>query len=276
MKPLVKAPVIKTDDIYLRYSGPWVLRGISCAAAEGEFVGIIGPNGSGKTTLLKLLDGMLKPQRGSIELCGNSLAEMSRNSIARLVAVVPQESSFIFPFSVQEIVLMGRSPHLPMLSFEGKKDLAIASEALELTGLQDLANRSMGSLSGGERQRVLIARALAQQPRIMLLDEPTAFLDIRHQIEIFDLIRSLQEQSSLTVLAVTHDINLASIYSEKIILLNEGRIHSEGSPKEVITSENIEEVYRTRVLVDSFSDWDFPRITPVSSKWYKDLGRGHM
>ena len=259
----MKQTVLKFTDVSFRYFENWVIEDISLGVEEGEFVGIIGPNGSGKTTLLKLADGILKPEKGSIELCGRSLAEFGRKSIAQLVAVVPQESLLAFPFRVQEVVLMGRTPHLSRLSFEGKRDLEIAARAMDMTGTGSLASRYVGSLSGGERQRVLIARALAQQPRIMLLDEPTAFLDIRHQIDIFDLIRSLCETEGLTIAAVTHDINLASIYSDRIVLLDAGRVYKEGLPGEVITVANIGNVYKTKILVDSYPDTGLPRITPV-------------
>jgi len=261
----LKQAVLKFTHVSFRYFHDWVIEDISLEVAEGEFVGIIGPNGSGKTTLLKLADGILKSEKGSIELCGRPLEEFSRKSIAKLVAVVPQESLLVFPFRVREVVLMGRTPHLPRFSFEGKRDLEIAERAMDMTGIRDLAGRHVESLSGGERQRVLIARALAQQPRIMLLDEPTAFLDIRHQIDIFDLIRFLCETEGLTIAAVTHDINLASIYSDRIVLLDAGKIYREGLPEEVITSTNIGNVYKTKVLVDSYPDTGLPRITPVRS-----------
>jgi iron complex transport system ATP-binding protein len=255
--------VLKLENVSFRYSRELVIDDVSFRVGEGEFVGIIGPNGSGKTTLLRLMDGILSPEKGAVELDGRALAQMGRRLIARAVAVVPQEAPLTFPFSVREIVLMGRAPHLPVFGFESGQDFEIAAKAMEVTETAQFADRTMGSLSGGERQRVLIARALAQQPRVMLLDEPTAFMDIRHQVEIFDLVRSLRDGEGLTVVAVTHDINLASLYSDKIVLLRAGKIFSEGRPEDVLTAANIEDVYRTRALVDSYPGTGLPRITPV-------------
>ncbi len=254
---------ISLDNVCFRYADAWVLEDVSIRVHEGEFVGVIGPNGSGKTTLLRLMDGVIKPETGKIELEGAALESLGRRKIAQAIAVVPQESPDIFPFSVREIVLMGRAPHLPVFGFEGRKDMEVADRAMEMTGVLKLASRPIGSLSGGERQRALIARALAQQPRVMLLDEPTAFLDIRHQIAIFDLVSELRDREKLTVIAVTHDINLAALYSDRVILLNAGRVFSDGKPQDVITAANIESVYRTRIHVDSYPGTGLPRICPV-------------
>jgi len=177
------------------------------------------------------------------------------------VAVVPQYSALAFPFSVEEVVLMGRSPHLGRWRFEADRDYRIAREAMEMTDTLALAARDMESLSGGERQRVLIARALAQEPRLMLLDEPTAFLDIRHQVDFFDRIRALNRDRGLTIVAVTHDINLAAHYCDRVILLKDGRIEAAGSVEAVITDENIRRAYETRVLVDRHPATGSPRIT---------------
>jgi iron complex transport system ATP-binding protein len=242
-------PILKLETVGFKYSEAWALRNVSFEVREGEFVGVIGPNGSGKTTLLKVINGMLRPQEGRVRINGSAPHEMKRDALARLVAVVPQNSQMVFPFSVQEIVLMGRSPHLGRLRFEGEADFLIARRAMESTETLSLKTRSMNELSGGERQRVLIARALAQQPRIMLLDEPMAFLDIRHQLALLDLIKALTREQPLTVIAVTHDINMASLYCDRIVLLNAGLIHAAGSPVEVVTEACIEEVYRTRVSV---------------------------
>lgn len=256
-------PVLNLENVKFRYAREWVLDDVSLQVVEGEFVGIIGPNGSGKTTLLKLMSGILKPEEGTVKLNSRNLAEMGRRSVARMVAMVPQETPLAFPFRVREIVLMGRAPHLPVFGFESGRDFETAEKAMALTETAQFADRTMGSLSGGERQRVLIARALAQQPRVMLLDEPTAFLDIRHQAEIFDLIRSLREKEGLTVVTVTHDINLASLYSDKIVLLKAGKIFSEGRPGDVLTAASVKDVYGTRVIVDSYPDTGLPRITPL-------------
>ena len=254
--------ILQADKIGFSYNGAWVLRGVSFAIAPGEFVGLIGPNGSGKTTLLRLIDDILHPLEGTIRVHGTPVRQMKREALARIVAVVPQESPMIFPFLAQEVVLMGRAPHLGKWRFEGEKDFAIVRNAMEMTDTLALAGRSMNRLSGGERQRVLIARALAQEPELMLLDEPTAFLDIRHQVEFFNLIKSLNTRQGLTVIAVTHDINLASLYCDRIILLKEGRVRIIGRPEEVITEEHIQAVYDTPVTVDRHPVNGLPRVTP--------------
>jgi iron complex transport system ATP-binding protein len=258
-------PIINLQQIGFRYDDDWVLRNISFEVQKGEFVGIIGPNGSGKTTLLKILDGILTPQEGELWIDETSCGKLTREHLAKMIAVVPQESVMIFPFTVQEIVLMGRAPHLGTWRFEGETDFRIAHQSMEMTDTLSLMNRVMNELSGGERQRVLIARALAQQPQIMLLDEPTAFLDIRHQIDFFDLIKTLNKNQTLTVIGVTHDINLASLYCDRMMLLRDGHIHCMGSPEEVITESNIKEVYEANVTVDKNPVTGQPRVTLLSS-----------
>jgi len=254
-------PLLNVDNVSFRYGEQWVLRGIDFAVAKGDFLGIIGPNGSGKTTLLRVIDGILAPQEGVVLLEGTEIGKLRREALARSVAVVPQYSALAFPFSVEEVVLMGRAPHLGRWRFEGDEDNRIARKAMEMTDTLGLAARDMESLSGGERQRVLIARALAQEPRLMLLDEPTAFLDIRHQVDFFDRIRSLNRDRGLTVIAVTHDINLAAHYCDRIILLKDGRIGAAGPVDAVITEENIRKAYETRVMVDRHPGTGSPRIT---------------
>jgi iron complex transport system ATP-binding protein len=254
--------ILQADKIGFSYNGAWILRDVTFAIEPGEFVGLIGPNGSGKTTLLRLIDDILQPLEGAVRVHGKPVRQMKREALARIIAVVPQESPMIFPFMVQEVVLMGRAPHLGKWRFEGEKDFAIVRRAMEMTDTLALAGRSMNRLSGGERQRVLIARALAQEPELMLLDEPTAFLDIRHQVEFFNLIKSLNTSQGLTVIAVTHDINLASLYCDRIILLKEGRVRVIGRPEEVITEEHIQDVYDTPVTVDRHPVDGLPRVTP--------------
>jgi iron complex transport system ATP-binding protein len=232
---------------------------------KGEFFGILGPNGSGKSTLLNLIDGIRLPCEGEIRLNGIAPGKMQRRDVARLVAVVPQEASWIFPLTVEEVVLMGRTPHMGRLAFESERDLAVARSAMEATDVLCLASRLMETLSGGERQRVLIARALAQEPEVILLDEPTTSLDIAHQIRAFDLIRSLSLSAGLTVVAVTHDMNLAALYCDRIALLEEGRLHSLGCPAKVITESHIKEVYRVNVVVDHHPLTGLPRVSLLGS-----------
>ena len=256
---------VECEDIRFRYHQQWILDELSFKSAEGDFLGIIGPNGSGKTTLLKIIDGLLKPESGSVRIGKTDINKIKRNDFAKIVAMVPQESSMTFPFTVHEVVLMGRAPHLGRLMFEREDDLAISRKAMELTDTFPLRERSISELSGGERQRVLIARALAQEPGVVLLDESTAYLDIKHQVAFFDLIRTLNRKEGLTVIAVTHDINLASLFCDRIMLLKKGRIHSIGTPDEVITKANIEEVYETGVYVDCNPQTGLPRVTLMAS-----------
>ncbi len=259
------APALEMDRIGFRYAAEWVIRDVSLTVQPGEFLGIIGPNGSGKTTLLKIMAGILKAGEGRVKIGGRPLGEITRKALAGKVALVAQETSAAFSFSVREIVLMGRYPHLGFLSFEGERDLKIADAAMALSGILPLGSRPVHELSGGERQRVWIARALAQQPEIMLLDEPTAFQDIRHQVDFFRLIRDLNRSRGLTVIAVTHDINLASSYCSRLVLLSRGGIFAAGPPDQVVTEENLFHVYETEVLVDRSPVDGRPRVT---------LGRG--
>ncbi|MBN2397165.1 MAG: ABC transporter ATP-binding protein, partial [Deltaproteobacteria bacterium] len=261
----VSVSIVTVIDVDFRYNDIPALKGVSFEVRRGEFLGVIGPNGSGKTTLIRVLDGVLAPERGTVSVNGHAIRAMRRRDIARLVAVVPQDFPMVFPFRVLEIVMMGRSPHLGMLRFEGEADRAIVRRAMEMTDTTSLADRGMDSLSGGERQRVLIARALAQEPEVILLDEPTAFLDIKHQAELFGLMKILNREQGLTVLAVTHDINLAAAYCDRVMLLREGCIHSLGVPGEVITEANIREVYETDVLIDANPFSGLPRVTLLGS-----------
>lgn len=253
--------IIRLESIHFKYDTESILKDITFSVAPGDFVGVIGPNGSGKTTLLRIIDGLLVPQSGSVRIKNLPVNAMKRRDIARTIAVVPQESEMTFPFTAEEVVLMGRSPHLGMMRFEGETDFRIARQAMEMTDISDLASRRMNELSGGERQRVLIARALTQEPEVMLLDEPTAFLDIRHQMEILDLARKLNITKGVTVIAVTHDINLASMYCDRIIFLHKGSIHCMGSPDAVVSEDNIRAVYGMEVLVDKNPVARCPRVT---------------
>lgn len=258
--------MIRVSGVSFRYGEQWVLSNISFCVNKGEFLGVIGPNGSGKTTLLKSLNRTLTPEEGSVFINGVGVSEIKRRELARVVSMVPQEAPLVFPFTVSELVLMGRAPYLRRFCFEGKKDHDIARRAMEMTGTLDFSGRGVSALSGGEKQRVLIARAIAQEPDVMLLDEPTSFLDIRHQIEIYDLIKGLSSRDGLTIVSVSHDINLAAHYCDRILLLNEGSVHKVGSPEDVVTGENIESVYGCKVLVDKNPVTGKPRITPLSKK----------
>lgn len=257
--------ILEMERIGFKYGARQVLKDVTLTVGKGEFFGILGPNGSGKTTLLNLIDGIRMPCEGEIRLKGVAPGKMRRKELARLVAVVPQEASWIFPLTVEEVVLMGRTPHIGRLAFESEQDLAVARSAMEAADLLPLAARLMETLSGGERQRVLIARALAQEPEVILLDEPTSSLDIAHQIRTFDLIRSLSRSKGLTVVSVTHDMNLTALYCDRIALLEDGRLHSLGRPGEVITESHIKEVYKVDVAVDHHPLTGLPRISLLGS-----------
>jgi len=248
-------------DVCFRYAGEWVLEDFSLEIGAGEIVGLIGPNGSGKTTLLKLLAGLLHPQEGVVMLHDEDLASRSPRQIARQIAVVHQESQILFPFTVVELVLMGRFPHLVGWGWESPEDLRIACSAMEAMDVLHVANRTFQELSGGERQRVMIARALAQQPKILLLDEPTAFLDISHQMDIYAVLKRLNGEGGVTVVLVSHDLNLASQYSDQLVLLHEGRVFRVGSPSHVVTTEHIRTVYGCDVLIDRHPVAGTPRVT---------------
>lgn len=255
--------MIEMNSVFFRYHQDWVLQDISFQIGKGEFIGVIGPNGSGKTTLLKVLYRLLSPQRGEVLLGLVPLKRMGRRDIAKKIAVVAQETYPVFPFRVVEIVLMGRSPYLGHLMFEKEKDLEIAKKAMEWTEVLSISERPMDELSGGERKRVFIARALAQEPEVILLDEPTANLDIHHQIEFLDLILSLNRERGLTILMASHDLNIASEFCDRLLLLQKGRIYQMGSPQEVITRENIESVYGCGVWVDQNPISGMPRISLI-------------
>jgi iron complex transport system ATP-binding protein len=258
-------PILELERISFKYGEKRVLQDVTLTVAKGEFFGILGPNGSGKSTLLNLIDGIRLPCEGEIRLKGIAPGKMQRKDVARLVAVVPQEASWVFPLTVEEVVLMGRTPHIGRLAFESERDLAVARSAMDATDILPFAARLMDALSGGERQRVLIARALAQEPEVILLDEPTSSLDIAHQIRTFDLIRALSRSTGLTVVSVTQDMNLASLYCDRIALLQEGRLHSLGRPGEVLTESNISEVYRVNVVVDHHPLTGLPRVSLLGS-----------
>ena len=250
-----------------RSEGPWVLSNVNLRIESGEMLGIVGPNGSGKTSLLKLLAKLLRPQRGEITLYGQSLESATQNEVARQVAFVPQDNQPTFAFSVAETVLMGRFPHRYRsrwdygFGWDSREDCAIAWQAMTTMDVAQLAERSVMDLSGGERQRTVIARALAQTPKALLLDEPTAFLDLQHQLEICSVLRSLKENRGLTIVIVSHDLNLASQYCDRIVMLKEGTVFAIGSPVEVLRPDVLQAVYGCTVLVDAHPESGLPRIT---------------
>jgi iron complex transport system ATP-binding protein len=234
---------IEMNDVSLGYGRQAVLQDVSLRVGPREMVGLIGPNGCGKSTIIRALSHIINPLSGRITVDGRDIAGLSRQELAHLIGVVPQLPILPSAFTAFEIVLMGRNPHLGFLQYEGHKDIAIAWQAMEKTGTQSFAERRIRELSGGEIQGLLIARALAQETKAILLDEPTANLDIGRQIEILDLIRGMCTESNLAVLAALHDLNLAAQYCDRLVLLHDRRVYAEGTPWEVITSDNISRVY---------------------------------
>lgn len=254
-------PILNLRKVRFKYEGEWVLKDLDLRIYEGEILGVLGPNGSGKSTLLKVMGGVLKPQEGDVDLKGNPIGSLTRREVAKQVAMVAQESHFRFAFTVLEVVLMGRFPHLRSLQFEGDRDREIAISALEATHARHLSGRSIHEISGGEKQRVLLARTLAQEPRVVLLDEPTSFLDLKHKRDVFRLISSLSKERKLGVVLVSHDIDLITQYSNRIVMMKDGIMFFEGSPEEGLTSENIEAVYDCPVVVDAHPTTGKPRVS---------------
>lgn len=230
---------------------------VSLSVEKGEFITIIGPNGSGKSTLLKIISGFLKPSYGSVFINDDSISSYSAAQLARKIAFVPQKNNFTFQYSISEVILMGRNPHLNFLGFENESDRKIVNDAIDLLGLTQLKNKGINEVSGGEAQRAFIARALAQQTEIILLDEPNSHLDIHHQLSIFDLLRKMNKDKELTVIAVSHDLNLSGHYSNRVIMMNEGRIFLDDKRNKVLTKENIQKVFNVNSIVDS-TDGDSP------------------
>lgn len=240
---------LNLDGVECRYGSVTVLEEVSLSVKEGDFVGILGPNGSGKTTLLKSISRILKPYRGTILLNEADIYSLKSVDVAKQLAVVPQDSNIGFSFAALDVVLMGRNPHMSRFQMESSKDMAVAKKAMVLTNTWQFAERPINELSGGERQRVIIARALAQEPKILLLDEPLTHLDIINQLEIMDLVKELCVKEKIIVLAVFHDLNLAARYCISAIMLKKGKIFAAGGLTEVLTSENIKSVFNVDTIV---------------------------
>ena len=260
-------PALEVRKLAFAFGKAPVLREVSLVVPSGGFFIIIGPNGSGKTTLLKIVAGILRPDAGQVDVLGRPLAAFSRRALARAIAFVPQAVAGELPFSVFEFVLLGRSPHLGLLALEGETDVDLARRAITFTGVAHLADRRLDQLSGGERQRVFIARAICQEPRILLLDEPTASLDLAHQMRVMDLMERLRQEKDLTIVMVSHDINLAGQYGDRLLLIKEGRAIRQGRPEEVLNFRTLEEAYGCVLLVDQSPLGQVPRVTPVPEKY---------
>ncbi|MGQ9483625.1 MAG: heme ABC transporter ATP-binding protein [Desulfosoma sp.] len=266
--------MVALKNVSFSYGAIQALDDVSLAVTEGEFFIVAGPNGSGKSTLLKLMAGLEQPHRGTVQLMGRSLASYRRRERARQMAYLPQSVPLDFPFSALEVVLMGRHPHLGLLQMEGPDEMAKASEAMRRTDVAHLWNRPVTALSGGERQRVYLAQALCQEPRVLLLDEPTAALDPAHQVRLMDLLEDLRQERQLTVVMVSHDINLAAMYGDRVLLLKNGRVVCQGSPEQVFTFRTLEETYGCVVLVDKSPLGRFPRMTLVPKRYLKHRPKG--
>ena len=256
--------MLAVEDLHFAYKNTPILEGLHLEARAGELVGVVGPNGAGKTTLLRLIGGVLTPSRGRISISGVDLAGLKAARRAMLVSAVPQNPQLPLSFSVLDLVLMGRNPHLRLFQWEGRQDLEIAKEAMEQTDTWRLADRALGSLSGGERQRALVALALAQEAPVMLLDEPTSSLDLAHQIGIMDLVRNVQRRRHGTVVVAMHDLTLAALYCDRLVMLTAGRTYTEGVPGEVLTRDNVSEVYGSDVFILPHPQGGTPVVLPAS------------
>ena len=253
-------PVLTMSRVTFGYTGTPVLRDISLVVRQGEMVGLLGPNASGKTTLLRLMAGTLHSQEGRVLLEGADLGRLRRREVACWVAMVPQLFSMPFSFTAREVAMMGRTPYLRALAGPQQEDAEAVQVSLEQLGIEELADRFFNDLSGGERQKVILAMAVAQGPRVLLLDEPTAHLDISRQVEILDTVGRLN-QAGITVVAALHDLNLAALYFPRLVLLHHGAVFADGSPQEVLTEEHLQEVYSASVAMYPHPTRGVPQVT---------------
>lgn len=254
MHKVSNTPFMSLRNVSFAYGQEPILKSISLDIKAGETVGIIGPNGSGKSTLMKLMGNVLQPEPDSIFFKGKDLLHSKRKTLAQSIAWIPQENPIVFRFKVAEVVMMGRHPYLSPLMFEGREDFNIAHQAMSLTNTLEFADRCFNEISGGEKQRVLIAGALAQEPEMMLLDEPTAALDLKYQMEILSILKELNEGKGVTLVMALHDLHLASKFCKRIVLLQKGRIVRDGTPDEVLQKDILEKVYDIKIKI--FRDHD--------------------
>ncbi len=257
--------MIQVTGLRVSYGERSVIEGLDLAVAAGEVVGLVGKNGCGKTTLLKAISQVIPSADGTVSFRNAPASKLSRREVARHVAVVPQGAVLPIGYTALEVVLMGRTPHLGFLEQEGSDDYERARDALETVKIAHLADRRVDELSGGERQNVVLARALAQDTPILLLDEPTSHLDIGHQISLFQVVRRLAAESRLAVLAAIHDLTLAALYCDRIELMDNGRVVATGTAKEVLTAENISQAYGTHVRVLQDDSLPAPVIIPYQN-----------
>jgi iron complex transport system ATP-binding protein len=267
---------LRADNVSFRYSprGPLVVDGVSLRLDEGGVVGIIGPNGSGKTTLLRLLSGTRQPSHGRVWLGGTAMDELSRRDVARQIAVVPQATELAFEYRTLEIVLMGRHPHLGIFAVEGAADVQVAMQSLDATGTAHLADRYFHTLSGGERQRVVIAAALAQAANVLLLDEPTASLDLGYQLEVATTLQRLNRDHRVTMAISTHDLNLAASMCRELVLMRDGRVIAVGPTDQVLTPERVSQLYDVEADVHRHAASGHLTVTPLRRLGRHDAGSG--
>lgn len=253
---------VEVHDLCFSYRNGRILDGISLMVESGEVLGIIGPNSAGKTTLLRLLSRVLVPEEGRIALFGRDLRTLTKREVARTVAVVPQEFQVAFPFTVEQVVAMGRYPYARGMGLETAEDRQEVQGAMDETGTTRLSGKYLDQLSAGEKQRVVIARALAQRPRLLLLDEPTAHLDLGHQLEVLGLLKHLKVERGLTIILVSHDLNAAAACADRFVLLKDGTVLTAGLPEEVMRPEILEKAYDCTVWIDTDPETGRIRILP--------------
>jgi len=256
--------VFHIEQLRFGYTSTPVLRGVSAGFTKGEFVAIVGPNGAGKSTFLKILAGLIRGYSGIVDFAGEPLSNLNSSRLAKCLAFVPQETHMVFPFTVGEIVLMGRLPHRTGTVFDTPRDLEGTREAMELTDTAALAAKTFTELSGGERQRVVLACALAQVPDVLLLDEPTVYLDLKHQGQFYDILERLNTERQMTIISVTHDINLAARYARRMVAMHSGNFVADGTPDEVLTPQNIYDIFEITAAVLERPDGKGRYIVPTS------------
>ena len=266
--------ILEARQVTVNYGDRCAVDAVDCRVAPGEVLGVLGPNGSGKSTLLRSLGGVLAPTSGHVMLDDTDLLAMSRRERARRIALVPQETRLSFPLTARELVLLGRAPHTGPFGWEGGEDFRVADAAMERTDTKALASRPVEELSGGERQRVVLARALAQQPHVLLLDEPTTYLDLRHTVALLDLARDLAREEGVALAVVLHDLNLAAMYCDRVLLLDGGRAHATGAPEEVLRYDDLCRVYGTELYVAPHEITGQVVVLPLSRQHRERLGRG--
>ncbi len=259
----MKKQMLYFSHVATGYGEKEVIKDVNMTVEEGDFVALIGSNGTGKSTLIKCVSGLLPLKKGEIQICGKSLSSMSSKERARLVAVVPQSYYVEYDFKVEDIVMMGRNPYLSFRERESTKDYDIVKEAMQMTNTEVFRGRSYNALSGGEKQRVILARAIAQQPKIILLDEPTSALDLHHQIEVMELIERLNREDKITIMAVLHDINLASRFCHRVVMLREGVVVADGTPDQIVNKQNMETLYNMKLFLRKNPLFDKPEILPI-------------